>query len=185
MVVVDSPLHRAAAQPLPPTRGIPDTLCLHCGQRSLCIVPLDVKIRDSEPCFQLPFCGYATGHKEGSWRRPRLQYVCCMACGFTSDMDGCLKKRSLHFVSATFGSSVTSQTDLEEMSIASDVATNTLPFAPNEIVGCFAPSQETYVSLVDLLKVSKEDSCRMCACKVRKDWKFCPNCGVYMDDRDC
>jgi hypothetical protein len=106
-----------------------------------------------------------------------------MVCGFTSDLDSYLKKRSLHFASATLDSSVTSQTDLEEMSIASDVASNTLHFSPSEEhEASFAPPHETYVSLVDLLKASKEETCRMCAYKVREDWKFCPNCGVYMDD---
>jgi hypothetical protein len=177
MVVVDSPLHQGAAQPSPLTP------CIRCWQHSLCIVPLDVKVRDSEPCFQLPFCGYVTGNKKGSWRRPRLQNVCCMVCGFTSDMDSYLKKRSLHFASVTFDSSVTSQTDTEELSITSDIADNTLHCSPSENEAFVAPPQETYVSLVDLLKASKEGSCRMCAFKVRVDWKFCPNCGVYMDDR--
>jgi len=141
--------------------------CLHCRR------PLHLVASDSaeSPCFfNLPF--WITRKDRAS-----EDQLSCHHCGFTTDFfsyKAMQNQTMAGLITNTFDTAST--TDISALSVPSGL--------PKESVDRESSKREEYESLNGLLIAEKyySEACRSCRASLARNWRFCPNCGIYIEE---
>ena len=140
--------------------------CLNCSQW------LDlVRTEDLQECFLL-FC-LPTRFDAASM----AEQLTCRHCGFSTDLRSYNSFRGQTTMSGLISKSFdTSDSTLDDD--VSEISTSLCLRIEKEP----ANGREEYQSLVDL--ILKGHACLGCESPLAEDWRFCPKCGVYIEEAE-
>lgn len=140
-----------------------------------CFQPLDLVAEDRQaPCFSLLFFARFNWNEHAQEKQ-----VYCCHCGFTTDMISYEAYQNQSMVIVVSKSSETSTTASDEISVLSNTTG-----LPNEGIYNEPSHGEEYESLAGLLISEKyySECCRSCRASLSRNWRFCPNCGIFIED---
>jgi len=144
--------------------------CLHCFK------PLELVVTGKDvPCFSLAFLGNLVNRNDHASE----DQFCCSHCGFAIDVASyqALQNQSLAvLVTKSFDTSSTSDDDISALSAPTGL--------PNENIDKEPSHGEEYESLAGLIIAEKyySETCQGCRTSLSRNWRFCPHCGIYLEE---